>query len=106
MLIEDCGVPVVADELDQDDKEECGSLVHHLHLTGYLHNSFGERNIVVQPGPLTEPPEKRGVNGAKSFRLIDFGRTATPEAEESRDNSVFQEEIQADWLFYKCQPAP
>ncbi|KAF7970381.1 hypothetical protein HWV62_24239 [Athelia sp. TMB] len=106
MLIEDCGIPVVADELHQDNKEECGSLVHRLHLTRYLHNSFRERNIVVQPGLLTEPPEKRGVNGAKSFRLIDLGRTATPEAEESQDNSVSQEKMQADRLFDKRQPSP
>ncbi|KAF7970390.1 hypothetical protein HWV62_24258 [Athelia sp. TMB] len=103
MLIEDCGVPVDSDELDQDDKEECGSLLYRLHLTGYLHNSFAERNIVVQPGPLTEPPEKRGVNGVKSFRLIDFGRTATPKAEESQGNSKHLEEMQADKLFYKIQ---
>ena len=44
-----------------------------------LHNmlirqgSFYVRNIMIQPGPLTLPPELRSF-APPSFRLIDFGR--------------------------------
>ncbi len=31
------------------------------------------RNVLVQPGPLTEPPERRS-RDTPSFRIIDFGR--------------------------------
>ena len=45
-----------------------------LHFAEYMHNSFKQRNVVVQPGPLTEPPEARSMK-SPSFRMIDFGRT-------------------------------
>ena len=35
--------------------------------------SFYVRNIMIQPGPLTLPPERRSID-SPSFRLIDFGR--------------------------------
>lgn len=44
-----------------------------LHYAGFVQNSFFVRNILVQPGPLTAPPEKRSKK-TPSFRLIDFGR--------------------------------
>ncbi|TFY71843.1 hypothetical protein EVG20_g1149 [Dentipellis fragilis] len=40
---------------------------------GVVQNSFFTRNIVMQPGPLTLPPEKRSID-RPSFRVIDFGR--------------------------------
>lgn len=56
------------------DRKECSSLVARFHRAGYVHNSLFTRNIVMQPGPLTQPPWLRTMNSA-SFRLIDFGRT-------------------------------
>lgn len=45
-----------------------------LHYAGFTHGSFYVRNIMMQPGPLTAPPEKRSKD-TPSFRMIDFGRT-------------------------------
>ncbi|KZP19808.1 hypothetical protein FIBSPDRAFT_790201 [Athelia psychrophila] len=84
MLLENCGNPVDPETLDEDDMEECSSLIHRLHEAGYAHNSIAARNIVVQPGPLSELPEKRGRDGTKSFRLIDFGRTERMESSRER----------------------
>ena len=44
-----------------------------LHYEGILQGSFYVRNIMMQPGPLTAPPEQRS-NKTPSFRIIDFGR--------------------------------
>ncbi|KZP19805.1 hypothetical protein FIBSPDRAFT_684061, partial [Athelia psychrophila] len=75
MLLENCGVPVDPETLNEDDIEECSSLFYRLYEAGYAHNSIAARNMVVQPGPLSELPERRGMGSTKSFRLIDFGRT-------------------------------
>lgn len=54
-----------------------------MNAAGWYHGSFFERNIVIQAGPLHEPPSTRkknqrardgyGINW--SFRVIDFGRS-------------------------------
>ena len=44
-----------------------------LHYEGFTQGSFYVRNIMVQPGPLTAPPEQRSKK-TPSFRVIDFGR--------------------------------
>lgn len=44
-----------------------------LHYAGFTQGSFYVRNILVQPGPLTAPPEERS-SKTPSFRVIDFGR--------------------------------
>ena len=44
-----------------------------LHYEGFIQGSFYVRNIVVQKGPLTVPPEQRSKK-TPSFRVIDFGR--------------------------------
>jgi hypothetical protein len=49
----------------------------------------------VQPGPLSEWPLIRYSSGVKSFRLIDFGRSA----ELLDSNSRAYEETYADKLF-------
>lgn len=53
---------------------DCYALINRLHFAGYHHNSVFERNIVVQPGPLTAPPDARSIENP-SYRVIDFGRT-------------------------------
>ena len=44
-----------------------------LHENGFVQQSVSDRNLLVQPGPLTVAPEKRSLK-TPSFRLIDFGR--------------------------------
>ncbi len=38
-----------------------------------MQGSIYARNIVVQPGPLSAPPDERS-DDTPSFRIIDFGR--------------------------------
>lgn len=105
LLVEDCGEPISASQMCYEDRYEsssdalvyvltrpirieCYSLLIRLHFAEYMHNSFKERNIVVQPGPVTAPPEARSLD-TPSFRIIDFGRT------ECYDK--YREEILYDW---------
>ena len=54
-------------------RTECFSLLHRLHKLNIIQGSPYARNILVQPGPLTHPPERRSLD-TPSFRVIDFGR--------------------------------
>ncbi|KAI0797291.1 hypothetical protein BC629DRAFT_1502772 [Irpex lacteus] len=73
LLMEECGEPVNPAKFTVDMRSECYSMMVRLHYAGFVQNSFFVRNILVQPGPLTAPPEKRSKK-TPSFRLIDFGR--------------------------------
>ncbi|KIJ15027.1 hypothetical protein PAXINDRAFT_12288 [Paxillus involutus ATCC 200175] len=75
LLIEHCGKPVNARKLSIDDKQECAALLFRFHLAGWLHESFAERNILIQKGHPTTYPLDRVVNPIHNFRLIDFGRS-------------------------------
>ncbi|VDC02513.1 unnamed protein product [Peniophora sp. CBMAI 1063] len=78
LLLEYCGIPINIDEMGPDDRNAAAALCQTFHFGGWAQNSMYERNVVVQPGPITEWPAFRGLNERwKSFRLIDFGR-ATP----------------------------
>lgn len=77
-------------------RTDCYALLMRLHFAEYLHGSFFERNIVVQPGPLTKPPYARSME-TPSFRLIDFGRTITYEDFTKKNHSfkpVGREQLQ------------
>ena len=55
-----------------------------------FHQSVYGRNILVQPGPLDFPPEKRSAD-TPSFRLIDFGRTVAVDfGRVAKAKDVFQ----------------
>ena len=54
-------------------RTECFSLLLRLHDLLIRQGSFYMRNVMIQPGPLTLPPELRSFR-SPSFRLIDFGR--------------------------------
>ena len=95
LLLENCGIPIHPKRLNRDEKQECAALLYRLHEAGWSHGSFYERNILVQPGPLSEWPLIRCALGVKSFRLIDFGRSA--ELCDSNDRAY--EETYADKLF-------
>ncbi|KAJ3516058.1 hypothetical protein NLJ89_g1367 [Agrocybe chaxingu] len=91
LLVEECGKPIKSEELTADDKSECISLILRLHDAGWVHGSVAQRNILVQPGPLSGWPVERGLRpsirgGLRdewSFRLIDFGRSMDFEADEN-----------------------
>jgi hypothetical protein len=91
-------------------RSEAASLVFRFHDAGWIHGSIAKRNILIQPGPLSEAPLSRHINsGARgghgidwSFRLIDFGRSYKiidrPALE--REKLVMQEEIDIqNWIF-------
>jgi hypothetical protein len=48
-------------------------LYNRLHKARFTQGSPYPRNVLVQPGPLTCPPEKRSFDNP-SYRIIDFGR--------------------------------
>jgi len=54
-------------------RRKCWCILQRLHLAGFAQGSFYERNILVQPGPLSLPPSQRSGN-SPSYRIIDFGR--------------------------------
>ncbi|KAI0329811.1 hypothetical protein GY45DRAFT_841765 [Cubamyces sp. BRFM 1775] len=76
LLMEECGTPVEPSEFTIDQRTECFSLILRLHYMELIQGSFYVRNIMIQPGPLTAPPEKRTLD-TPSFRIIDFGRGAS-----------------------------
>ena len=49
------------------------SLIRRLNIAGFIQHSIAERNILVQPGPLSKPLAERSMK-TPSFRIIDFGR--------------------------------
>ncbi|TFY56896.1 hypothetical protein EVG20_g8752 [Dentipellis fragilis] len=73
LLMEDCGVPIIPKNFGPDTRTEIFSLALRLHVDGFVQNSFFTRNILMQPGPLTLPPNRRTLDHP-SFRVIDFGR--------------------------------
>ncbi|EIW86207.1 hypothetical protein CONPUDRAFT_44143, partial [Coniophora puteana RWD-64-598 SS2] len=91
LLLEHCGVPIDVDTLCADDRNECASLLLRFHHEGWLHNSFAERNILVQAGPITDWPLGRMFSDKYSFRLIDFGRSA--KYERSLDRAAEESEM-------------
>ncbi|THU82401.1 hypothetical protein K435DRAFT_613072, partial [Dendrothele bispora CBS 962.96] len=76
MLMEDCGVPIVPEELTRKDIYSCCSLLTRFHYHGWLHNSFASRNILISYGDHTfNPCRREREDNQKRFRLIDFGRS-------------------------------
>lgn len=49
------------------------SLFRRLHDAHFYQGSVYPRNVVMQPGPLMDPPAERSYDNP-SFRIIDFGR--------------------------------
>ncbi|KZV77143.1 hypothetical protein PENSPDRAFT_597002 [Peniophora sp. CONT] len=77
LLLEHCGVPIQLGDLSEDDRNTCAALYFHFMEGGWTQNSMAERNVVVQPGPISDWPVFRGQDRRqRSFRLIDFGRAA------------------------------
>ncbi|KAI0704178.1 hypothetical protein C8T65DRAFT_709147 [Cerioporus squamosus] len=79
LLMEECGQPVGPEKFtaDQSASRYCS----------VWQGSFYVRNIMIQPGPLTVPPERRSFT-YPSFRLIDFGRGERFEGAEDKEEWV------------------
>ncbi|KAK0470021.1 uncharacterized protein EV420DRAFT_1222489, partial [Desarmillaria tabescens] len=73
LLMEECGKPIQIDELESCDRELIFSFVVRLQHAGFIQGSITQRNILVQPGPLSARPTERSLS-TPSFRIIDFGR--------------------------------
>ncbi|THH09022.1 hypothetical protein EW146_g8805 [Bondarzewia mesenterica] len=88
LLVEHCGQPIESEcsTFTTDDKISCYSLLRRLHLNDYVHHSFYQRNLLVQPGPLTVPPAQRSLRNP-SYRVIDFGRTERRDGLGSLDSN-------------------
>ncbi|KAK7682781.1 hypothetical protein QCA50_014165 [Cerrena zonata] len=101
LLMEECGKPVEPEDYSLDKQSECFSLIHRLHKAGFVQNSPYLRNMVVQPGPLTVPPEKRSMK-YPSFRIIDFGRGQDWDSYVGKDTSEKHLQGKADsWYFHR-----
>jgi hypothetical protein len=94
LLLENCGVPIDPESLNKDDKQECMSLLFRLNAAGWCHGSYAERNLLMQPGPLSQWPLSRGLDDVQSFRLIDFGRSI----KRAKSSAWIEEQI-ADKMF-------
>lgn len=66
------------------------SLVHRFHKAGWAHSSIAERNILVQPGPITALLSEHNTTeqDKRSFRLIDFGRSVKDGPQYEKDNDI------------------
>ncbi|KAJ7207177.1 hypothetical protein GGX14DRAFT_366760 [Mycena pura] len=74
LLLEDCGKPIIAiDIMVLSTRAICSTFLYRLKHEEFMQNSFYDRNVLMQPGPLTLPPHRRSLD-TPSFRLIDFGR--------------------------------
>ncbi|KAH9987083.1 hypothetical protein BJV77DRAFT_950510, partial [Russula vinacea] len=73
LLLEACGKPVRTDSLALSQRQHISKLLRCLHDANFVQGSFYDRNIVVQPGPLTLPYAERTYT-EPSYRIIDFGR--------------------------------
>ncbi|KAF8955690.1 hypothetical protein BDZ97DRAFT_259558 [Flammula alnicola] len=109
LLVEKCGIPIEPAELSIDDKQECASLVYRFHEASWIHGSVAKRNILRQPGPLSQWPVQRMFNNYDrggygvgwSFRLIDFGRSSdTRHVEARKSNDMIRTDAQkiTNWI--------
>ncbi|RPD61824.1 hypothetical protein L226DRAFT_612198 [Lentinus tigrinus ALCF2SS1-7] len=73
MLMEDCGRRINPGTLPLRHRVQCLQLVERMHLLGFSHGHARASNMLVQPGPLSLPQEKRSMD-TPSFRLISLGR--------------------------------
>jgi hypothetical protein len=75
-----------------------------LHNARFIQGSIFERNILVQPGPLTLPRAERSLDNP-SYRLIDFGRGECYAGDESHsaDEKIKDEQqIVQSRIVYGC----
>jgi len=61
-----------------------------LHNAGFTQKSNHWQNLLVQPGPLTDPRAERSINNP-SYRIIDFGRGKCYKGDESQSEETMNE---------------
>jgi hypothetical protein len=67
------------------NRDTIAGLFVRLHDARFTQGSVYPRNVVVQPGPLTDPPAERSFDDP-SYRIIDFGRGVCYDGVESDDS--------------------
>jgi hypothetical protein len=76
---------------DVADRDTIAGMFDRLHKAKFVQGSAYERNVLVQPGPLTQPRAERSLDNP-SYRLIDFGRGECYVGDESdtadRDENI------------------
>ena len=92
-------------------RSEVAALVFRFHDAGWIHGSVAKRNILIQPGPLSDHPHVRHANSKArdghgvnwDFRLIDFGRACKIDnrPEHEMGNLIMAEETAIqNWIFH------
>jgi hypothetical protein len=84
------------------NRETIGAMFNRLHNARFTQGSVHWGNILMQPGPLTNPRAKRSFK-TPSFRLIDFGRGEffDGDGDESQATDKFEDE-KWRFRFYLC----
>ncbi|KAK0454137.1 uncharacterized protein EV420DRAFT_1273200 [Desarmillaria tabescens] len=95
LLMEECGTPIDVKRLTPKDRELIYSFAIRIHRCGVSQGSFFDRNVLVQPGPLSAPPSMRSPS-TPSFRVIDFGRGERREDLTKREWKVICEDEMID----------
>ena len=91
-------------------RNEAAALIFRFHDAGWIHGSVAKRNILVQPGPLSDFPlarhansHARGGHGVDwDFRLINFGSSYTihDQPEHDAGNLIMVEEVPIhNWIY-------
>ncbi|KAJ7599210.1 hypothetical protein C8J56DRAFT_770416, partial [Mycena floridula] len=90
LLLEECGNDLDHHQkrLEAEDRHIIFSYAVRLHRAGVTQGSFYERNVLIQPGPLSQPPSLRSLD-TPSFRIIDFGRAAMYDQDDWDSNREF-----------------
>jgi hypothetical protein len=76
-----------------ENRDTIVDMFERLHNAKFIQGSTYERNILVQPGPLTQPRAERSLNNP-SYRLIDFGRGECYDGDESHTADVKLKDVQ------------
>jgi len=77
LLLEACGRSIQAKNVSCTDRKTILELLGRLHAANFVQGSLYERNILVQPGPLSVPCPERSYQ-KPSYRIVDFGRAECP----------------------------
>ncbi|KAI0649760.1 hypothetical protein C8Q79DRAFT_1006101 [Trametes meyenii] len=87
LLMEECGKDIGSpSDWSHNQRVDCFNLYCRLGDAGFVQASPYTRNMLVQPGPLSVPPERRSLE-QPSFRIIDFGRGESLSLLERRGSS-------------------
>jgi hypothetical protein len=116
LLLEPCGKPIDSSVLSRSNsrgfsrqykknglanadaavnRDTIVSMFERLHNARFIQGSTFERNILVQPGPLTLPRAERSLDNPL-YRLIDFGRGECYDGDESQTADEKLKDVQQE----------